>query len=177
MNSTWTCAINHCSDQAWAIPVWQLLTPCVHKACVCCDRRYNSAHHHLTSSLPEWPRSTATHVYPYVICIATLTSSTHFFTKLLLKNFLISTWISNFLTYLSCISVRSTCRWWNLSSLKSWWAFPPSHGCNSHTWLPEDFPGYNFNRFHLSVILRCNKMWQTYVLLVLLWSHLWLSSQ
>lgn len=45
--------------------------------------------------------------------------------------------------------------------------FPPSHGCSSHTWLLEDFPGYNFNRFRLGVILGCNKMWQTYVLLVL----------
>lgn len=73
-----------------------------------------------------------------------------------------------FFTHRPCISVSggSTCRWWNLSSLKSWWAFPSSHGCSSHTWLPEDFPGYNFNRFLLSVILHCNKMRQTYVLLV-----------
>lgn len=86
---------------------------------------------------------------------------------------MISTCISNFCTHHSCVSVsgRSTCRWWNFSSLKSWWAFPPSHGCNSHTWLLEDFPGYNFNRFHLSVILRCNKMWQTYALLVLFFSE------
>lgn len=53
--------------------------------------------------------------------------------------------------------------------IKSWWAFfsPPSRGRNSHTWLPEDFPGYNFNRFRFSWILCCNKTWQTYVLLVL----------
>lgn len=34
-------------------------TPCVHKACVRGDRRYTSAHHHLTLSLQEWPRSAA----------------------------------------------------------------------------------------------------------------------
>ena len=89
------------------------------------------------------------------------------------KNFLISVRVSKLFffppTHRPCISVSggSTCRWWNLSSLKSWWAFPSSHGCSSHTWLPEDFPGYNFNRFLLSVILHCNKMRQTYVLLVL----------
>lgn len=74
-------------------------------------------------------------------------------------------------THRSCVGDGggSTCRWWNLSSLKSWWAFfsPPSRSRNSHTWLPEDFPGYNFNRFRFSWILCCNKTWQTYVLLVL----------
>lgn len=42
-----------------------LNTPCVHKACVCGDRRYTSAHHHhhhLTLSPPEWPCSTAAHI-------------------------------------------------------------------------------------------------------------------
>lgn len=147
-----------------------LNTPCVHKACVCGDRRYTSGHHRLTLSPPEWPRSTAAHNYRILTSSARPHWLAHTFIhqtapeklshqRLYFKLF----------TYHSCISVsaRSTCRWWNLSSLKSWWAFPPSHGCNSHTWLPEDFPGYNFNRFHLSVILRCNKMWQTYVLLAL----------
>lgn len=38
-----------------------LNTLCVHKACVCGDRRYTGAHHLLAISLPAWPRSPAAH--------------------------------------------------------------------------------------------------------------------
>lgn len=141
-----------------------LNTPCVHKACVCGDRRYASAHRRLTLSPPERPplgcRSDPDVICrpaPRWLCPRHAASEKLPARRLFFKLF----------THRSCISVGSTCRWWNLSSLKSWWAFLPSHGCNFHTWLPEDFPGYNFSRFHLSVILLCNKMWQTYVLLVL----------
>lgn len=39
--------------------------------------------------------------------------------------------------------------WWSSSSPKSWWAFPPSHGWDSHTWLLEDFPGHNLKQISL----------------------------
>jgi len=174
--------LNLC-DQSWLRSslshtcLTALNTLCVHKACVCvCVTGVTPAAPTATLSLPEWPR----------LCCYSLTSSapprhlTHvplhqtgseklYFWRLHLKK--LSTLHSRIV-----VSGRSTCRWWNVSSLKSWWAFPPSHGCNFHTWLLEDFPGHNFNRFHSSVFLHCNKMWQTYVLLVLLfWSHLWLS--
>lgn len=61
MNSTWTCAINHGSDQAWALPVWQLLTPCVYTKRT--RSRCSGAHRRLTLSLHERPRSTATHTH------------------------------------------------------------------------------------------------------------------
>lgn len=35
--------------------------------------------------------------------------------------------------------------------------FPPSRGRNSHTWLPEDFPGYNFNRVRSSAVTKYDK--------------------
>lgn len=55
--------------------------------------------------------------------------------------------------------------------------FSSSRVCSFYAWILEDFPGYNFNRFHLSVIRHCNRIWQTYILLVLFHNHLWLSLQ
>lgn len=176
MNSTWTCAINHGSDQAWAIPVWQLLTPRVYTKHACAvtgatPAPTTTSPYLSKNGLAPLPPPPPPPLPPPTVSLRHLHRHTYFPTpNCFWKNFLIG--FRNFFfffTHRPCISVSggSTCRWWNLSSLKSWWAFPSSHGCSSHTWLPEDFPGYNFDRFLLSVILHCNKMRQTYVLLVL----------
>lgn len=135
-----------------------LNTQCVHKACACAVTGVTPAtnHHRLTLALPEWPRSAAV-LFLYVIGVAAERSW---------ENFLISKLF--YFTYTHECSMADPradggiCHPVSLDEL-----FPPSHGCSSHTWLLEDFPGYNFNRFRLGVILGCNKMWQTYVLLVL----------
>lgn len=68
-----------------------LNTLCVHKACMCGDSRYTSAHHKLTLSLPEWPRSAAACTYwiPYL--------HTFIHRAVKTKKFLISTCIYSFL--------------------------------------------------------------------------------
>lgn len=129
-----------------------LNTPCVHKACVCGDRRYTgSAHHHLTLSLPERPRSAAARRIPlrHLHLHNRLAP-----TPLFYKTFWSCACMANFFTYHSCISVSggSTCRWWNLSSLKSWWAF------SSLTWLQFSYlAAWGFSRIQLQQIsLKCD---------------------
>ena len=82
MNSTWTCAINHGSDQAWAIPVWQLLTPRVYTKHACAVTGATPAptttspylsKNGLAPLPPPPPPPSLLLLYPCVTCIATLT--------------------------------------------------------------------------------------------------------
>lgn len=125
-------------------------TRCAHKAYGRNNRNHQQRHQHhqqLTLSFPERPRR-------YAIAASTLVFPHN--AELLLENFFRSApgLLKSFSHVHASVSLLgATCRWWNLSSLKSWWAVPCSHGCNFHTWLPEDFPGYTFNRFQL----KCNR--------------------
>lgn len=125
---------------------------CVHKACMCRDSRYSGAHLPLALSLPERPRSAAAHTHAG--------SATPSHSKLQKQKELEK--VSHQRSHLQLLyqRVMREIRVQMVESviLQSWWAFPRSHGCRSHTWLLEDFPTLNLNRFIFSVCCHWDRM-------------------
>ena len=119
--------LNLC-DQSWRgsslshTCLTALNTLCVHKPCVCGDRRYTNT----TTSFAYLPLNG---LAPLAVSLRHLHHPHLYFTKLLLKKLSDQHLNVKLFTYHSCVSGGSRCRWWNLSSLTSWWAF------SSLTWL------------------------------------------